>query len=191
MTAPTLADPAVRAALRLAVADVARSQIGQHESPPRSNRTQYGAWYGMNGSSWCAMFVSWCYDRAARQVGCENPLAGLQSDKGFARVTTTYPRAKRWGIVLGSDERIMVGDVMIWSKGLPSALVGANGHTGVVTATSATEATFEVVEGNTNGADSRTGGIVMAHRHFAADGRHGRLLAVYRPTRRFGGGPGR
>src|SRR3712207_9204839 len=40
--------------------------------PPRSTlfpyttlfRSKYGAWYGLDGNSWCAMFVSWCANEA-------------------------------------------------------------------------------------------------------------------------------
>jgi hypothetical protein len=180
----TLKDPAVRAEFRHEVAVVALGEVGQHEDPPRSNRTKYGRWYGLQ-AQWCGIYVSWVYATAAHRVGCENPLAGIQTKKGFARVTTTYPRARLWKIVLAKGEVPMVGDVMIWSKGRLGALVGANGHTGVVTRV-LPDGSFDVTEGNTDGAYSRTGGNVMTHRHRVADGRHGHLLAIYRPTRRYG-----
>lgn len=46
------------------VLDVARRQIGTVEQPPGSNRTPYGAAYGMDGAAWCAMFVWWCFRTA-------------------------------------------------------------------------------------------------------------------------------
>lgn len=39
---------------------LARKQIGTKERPFGSNRQKYGAWYGMNGVPWCAIFVSYC-----------------------------------------------------------------------------------------------------------------------------------
>lgn len=42
---------------------VALSQTGYHESG--DNYTEYGAYFGINGSAWCGAFVSWC----ARQAG--------------------------------------------------------------------------------------------------------------------------
>jgi len=50
--------------------DVALEQVGYRErnidgSQGNGNATKFGAWYGMNGQPWCAMFVSW----AADQVG--------------------------------------------------------------------------------------------------------------------------
>lgn len=42
----------------------ARRHLGYTESPPGSNRTKFGAWYGMDGQPWCAMFVSYCAAKA-------------------------------------------------------------------------------------------------------------------------------
>jgi len=44
--------------------EIARSQLGLGENPPGSNYTKYGAWYGLNGMAWCAMFMSWCANQA-------------------------------------------------------------------------------------------------------------------------------
>ena len=44
--------------------DIARSQLGVGETPPGSNYTKYGKWYGLNGMAWCAMFMSWCANQA-------------------------------------------------------------------------------------------------------------------------------
>jgi len=49
--------------------DVALSKVGYHErnedgSIGRGNYSKFGAWYGMNGQPWCAMFVSWAADQA-------------------------------------------------------------------------------------------------------------------------------
>ena len=42
--------------------DIVKSQVGVKETP--INITPYGAWYGMNGVAWCAIFVSWCANKA-------------------------------------------------------------------------------------------------------------------------------
>ena len=47
----------------------AASQIGYTESPARSNRTKYGAWYGMDGQPWCAMFISWLFRDTLEAIG--------------------------------------------------------------------------------------------------------------------------
>jgi len=53
--------------------DAALEEVGYRErnadgSFGRGNRTKFGAWYGMDGQPWCAMFVSW----AAEQAGVLN-----------------------------------------------------------------------------------------------------------------------
>ena len=49
--------------------DIALEQVGYRErnadgSYGNGNRTKFGAWYGMDGQPWCAMFVSWAADQA-------------------------------------------------------------------------------------------------------------------------------
>ena len=44
------------------IVDVAINEIGYAETG--NNSTKYGKWYGMNGVSWCHMFVSWCANQA-------------------------------------------------------------------------------------------------------------------------------
>ncbi len=177
----TLADRSTREKFRSAVVTVARTQIGRHEDPPGSNMQPYGAWYGLNGFPWCAMFASWVYDQAATAVGCENPLAGVQSARGYAHVTSAYAVMQRRGWALVPGERPMAGDLVCWDS---DSQPGGPGHTGIVLTVSAQ--TCEVVEGNTNGAQSRTGGIVMAHTHDIDAPAHGRRLGYVRPTRRYG-----
>ncbi len=46
-----------------AVLDTALAELGYRESPPGSNRTKYGAWYGLDGQPWCMMFVQWVFHR--------------------------------------------------------------------------------------------------------------------------------
>jgi len=49
--------------------DAALEQVGYREknrdgSEGNGNMTKFGAWYGMDGQPWCAMFVSWAADQA-------------------------------------------------------------------------------------------------------------------------------
>ena len=57
------------------ILDIARGELGTTESPTGSNKTKYGAWYGLNGQPWCMIFIQWCFDRAgvklpARTASC-------------------------------------------------------------------------------------------------------------------------
>lgn len=43
---------------------VALTQVGYKEGSGNNNYTKYGAWWGHNPMSWCAVFVSWCAEQA-------------------------------------------------------------------------------------------------------------------------------
>lgn len=58
--AKRLATPTKVKALGLAI-----TQLGVKENPTRSNRTLYGAWYGMDGVFWCAIFISYCIEHVS------------------------------------------------------------------------------------------------------------------------------
>ena len=62
----------------MSVVEIAKAEIGYAEKG-NSNDTKYGKWYGLNNNPWCAMFVSWCFDRA----GLSKKIAA-QNAKGFA-----------------------------------------------------------------------------------------------------------
>ena len=59
------------------IVEIAKYELGYQEK--FNNDTKYGAWYGLNKNPWCAMFVSWCYDKA----GLSGAVA-VQTRKGFA-----------------------------------------------------------------------------------------------------------
>lgn len=64
---PTLPAPSIAAAVKARVLAVAASQIGYREGKDSSgynNDNAFGVWYGTNGVSWCAQFVSWCASQA-------------------------------------------------------------------------------------------------------------------------------
>ena len=42
--------------------EIAKAEIGYTETG--NNDTKYGDWYELNNQDWCAMFVSWCYEKA-------------------------------------------------------------------------------------------------------------------------------
>lgn len=177
-----------RARWRDTVRNIALAEVGYDETPV--NRTKYGEWYGMNGSAWCAMFCSWVHGVAADKLGVHNPLAGLQSAKGYAHVTSTWALINKAHpeMVLAPKDSPMVGDLFFWDH---NSLAGGPGHTGMMTDFQGRRNMIisgEWVEGNTNDKFSRTGGSVCKHNHAVKIGRmgaHGYLLGVVRPTRRF------
>ena len=67
------------------VIKVAIGELGVTEYPSGSNDTAYGLWYDdRGGSPWCAVFLSWCFDKAGI------PLENIDSDKGFYNCQNGY-----------------------------------------------------------------------------------------------------
>ena len=50
------------------VIELARADLGYTESPPNSNRTKYGEWYGVNGVPWCVIALWYWFDRAGERM---------------------------------------------------------------------------------------------------------------------------
>lgn len=51
------------------IIEAARLELGTKEDPANSNLQKYGKWYGMDAVAWCAIFVSWLYNKAGVRVG--------------------------------------------------------------------------------------------------------------------------
>ena len=127
----------------------ARRWLGTAEDPPGSNRTPFGAWFGLDGVPWCNIFVSYCFAVGAgytiaagfRGAGC--------TARGCAYVPTTEAWLRATGMWVGRV-RPLPGDIAIynWDGGPPD-------HVGIVE--SAEDGSFAAIEGNTDG--------VVARRH--------------------------
>jgi surface antigen len=118
------------------VLDRARSQLGVSESPPGSNRTPYGEWYGIVGP-WCAMFVSWCFYFEGL------PLAD-GGGKGFAYT----PSGAAWFQRRGKWTRTPApGHVVFFDW--PNDGVNRISHVGIVESVRA-DGTVVTIEGNTS-----------------------------------------
>lgn len=125
------------------VLNVARKEIGTEESPANSNRTKYGAWYGMDAQPWCGQFVSWCFAQAGLPLH-------ITTDKGYAYCpygVNYFKKAGRW------SSTPSVGAIVFY--GSPSESV----HTGIVE--SFDNSTITAIEGNTALGNDANGGAVM------------------------------
>jgi len=124
--------------------DIALEQVGYHEknrdgSRGRGNFTQFGAWYGMDGQPWCAMFVSWAADRAGMlnntvpKHASTSRGAAAYKEKGLyaTRASGYIPRE---------------GDAIYFSRG------GRMFHVGIVVAFDPETNRVYTVEGNTDNA---------------------------------------
>jgi len=117
----------------------ALSQVGYKEGP--NNQSKYGAWYGMDHQSWCAMFVSWVFS-------CERALGAIAvGSHGYAYCPALLAWAKERHL-LKSIRNITPGDILLFcwdDSGVPE-------HTGVATSSYDPQSHMILtVEGNTGG----------------------------------------
>ncbi len=108
-----------------------------------NNITPYGAWYGLNGEPWCAMFVSWCANKAGI-IGSYIPMYAY------------CPYGVNWYEGRGKYRRSSSGyapnpgDVIMFQSG------GVVSHTGIVTNYGSN--TVTTIEGN-------SGDAVVSHQY--------------------------
>ena len=116
-----------------------QGEVGVAESPIGSNQQKYGRWFGMNGVSWCAIFVSWC----ASHAGVPKSVM----PHTYSSVSQFLEWGKAQGIyrAKGSGFIPRPGDLMIQKNNAS--------HIGIVVA--ATGAQFSTVEGNSSNRVSR------------------------------------
>ncbi len=136
---------------------VAVAEIGQGETPPGSNKTRYGAWFGTNGGRggyldgqpWCAMFVCWVMAKAGL------PLTGAQVPDGFAWCPSGVSWFRRLGRWRGPGQ-LEPGDIVFFDF----SGRGYAEHVGFVERVNP-DGTITTIEGNTSEANNTDGGRVM------------------------------
>jgi hypothetical protein len=128
--------------------------IGTKESPPNSNRTLFGRWFGIDGVKWCNVFVSYCYAVGAGYTLC----AGYRGAGVYAKGSTYVPTTEAWlratGMWVGRATP-QPGDIAIfnWDGGVPD-------HIGIVERYLG-DGRFTSIEGNTSAGNDSDGGAVM------------------------------
>lgn len=118
---------------------VAVTQVGYKEGSGNNNYTKYGAWWGRNPMSWCAIFVSWCAEQAGvpESVIKQNSFSNAAAF-GFSSSFTA------------SQKKPQPGDLFFRNT---------DAHAGIVYKVEGS--TFYTVEGNTwTSADSRHGVMI-------------------------------
>jgi hypothetical protein len=144
--------------LRLRALDVAQREIGTKEHPAGSNKTKYGEWYEVNGVKWCAIFVSWCFNKAGsegvfrpgrRHAYCPTVMSyGTIRDRGLDQIRHPEP-----------------GDLVLYQF---DGDIRAD-HIGIFEEWEEVGSTFKTVEGNAGS----TSEVTRQHRN---------MSQVYRPT---------
>lgn len=133
-----------RQALRRALGEVGNGEeggnnLGRHVVKYR--RARGGIF--CNGS-WCAAFVSWCFEEAAAELGHYLP---FKRSEGAKRLASRIARVGRW---LSDDENPEPGDVVVWDRGrlLENGETSWKGHIGIVALHDPNTDRMDVVEGN-------------------------------------------
>jgi hypothetical protein len=142
---------------RAALAEALR-HVGVRESPPGSNRTMFGRWFGVDGVPWCAIFVSYCFSVGAGVTLCRGWHGAGVYPRGVAYVPTLEAWLRATGRKVPEWSAPAPGDVAVfdWDGGLPD-------HVGIVIAVR-TGGVLETVEGNTAVGNDSDGGAVMRRR---------------------------
>ena len=128
------------------VIGLAVSTLGYKESPPGSNKSKYGAWYGADRQPWCASWVSWVFYHAGLPLPATTP-------KGFAYCPYGVHWFKEKGQFFNQPQ---VGDVVFfdWQKD------GVSDHVGIVEKVNK-DGSITTLEGNTSSSNNSNGGEVQ------------------------------
>jgi hypothetical protein len=131
---------------------IACDELGTKESPPESNNVKYCDWYGMVGP-WCAMFVTWCFERAADELGTDS-LPFIQGGRyAYVPYLIADARAAKYGLSVTDDP--IAGDLVCydWDG-------GEYDHVGIFEQWNS-GSSFDAIEGNTSTSNDSNGGQVM------------------------------
>lgn len=86
---------------------VARKFADEAYKEGANNDSVFGKWYGRNNIPWCAMFVSYCFDKA----GAGAIVAGAQTKKGFHSCTAAVKHYAKTNQVIPVN-KIEPGDIV-------------------------------------------------------------------------------
>lgn len=134
---------------------MAATQVGYEESPRGSNKSKFGAWYGMNAAPWCAMFVSWCFYK------CGDALALIHGK--FARTDVKAAALNRLKEYVPGTAGMKKGAVVFFNFGNHSFQGRFQGicHTGIYTGKKTADGRYITIEGNTGSGSDANGGEVQ------------------------------
>ncbi len=143
----------------------------KYEDDKKNKDNIFGKWYGMNHTAWCAMFVSYCFNKA----GAGEVVNGLSSGKGYASCRAGIAAMKKRGYKQIPVAEAQPGDIVFfdWEHDHDPD------HTGIVFKNNPAKKTLTCREGNTSRGDgSRSNGGQVAQR----DRAYSLIFAVFRPN---------
>ena len=147
--------PSPQGTVRAAALSKAITQLGMKESPPESNNQKYGSWYGMNGVPWCAIFVTWCYEQGAFDLGLDSPSFVKGSYYSYCPYIVSDARSNRRGLKTTDDP--IPGDLVVYDWQGDTVY----DHVGLFEKWTSGQSQFQAIEGNTSLSNDSNGGEVM------------------------------
>jgi cell wall-associated NlpC family hydrolase len=150
---------------------VATPFADKHYKEGANNDSIFGQWYGLNHEPWCAMFVSYCFNKAGA-----GSLVAASSSKGFASCSAGVAWFKSHKALV-NVKAAQPGDIVFFN------FSGGNDpeHVGLVISVDVKHSVLHTVEGNTinpNGSNAQANGdgVYYKTRPF------GLVVAVARPA---------
>ena len=124
---------------------IAAAELGYKETPAGSNRTKFGAWYGLDGQPWCMMFIQWVFRQAEAAELLPAKTASCTALMGAAIA------AGQW-----VTDAYRPGDVVLYDF---SGKRRQAQHCGIIETVCGASVT--AIEGNTGVGNDANGGAVM------------------------------
>jgi hypothetical protein len=152
--------------------DFASSFALSHYKENKNNDNIFGKWYGVNNVPWCAIFVSYCFNKVGARV-----LVAAGNPKGFASCTTAvncFNKNKR----LVPARKAQTGDVVFMTF---SGVKNRFDHVGIVISNDVKNKVLHTVEGNTVNPNG-TGDQVNGDGVYFKTRPYGYVTAVARPN---------
>lgn len=151
----------------MSVLEIAKAEIGYKEAGNNDNK--YGKWYGLNNQPWCAMFVSWVFNKA--ELGKK---ITAQGEKGFS----SCDAGLKWFI--NKNKMIPIGQAQAGDIVFFQFDDDAEpDHVGIVKWNNTTLKYLQIIEGNTSsgtkGSQSNGDGVYLRKRPYSL------VMGVVRP----------
>lgn len=147
----------------------AKLELGYQEGA--NNDTKYGKWYGLNNNPWCAMFVSWVFNKSG--LGAQVAASGK---KGFASCDAGLKWFAKKGKLVPIGEA-QAGDIAFFQfddDAQPD-------HVGIIVKNNKKLKRLVCIEGNTasdaKGSQSNGDGVYEKKRPYSL------VMAVARPSK--------
>lgn len=153
------------------VISIAKEYGVSHYKEGKNNDSIFGKWYGLNYAPWCAMFVSYCFNKAGA-----GSLVAAQTAKGFASCSAAVKWFKGKKALIATA-KAQPGDIVFMNfTGGKSA-----DHVGICTGIDAKAKVLYCVEGNTVNPDG-TGDQVNGDGVYFKTRLYRYIVAVARPN---------